>query len=113
MVALRRVKERRKRVELTIQPTVKSEQWRQDVDLTVSLVASDGREYCRFEKNNLTVGKDRAISSVTWGTMASSTKRPIFDCTLSKDDYDSLFTKNEAPVLRIILAPQLDAEDKN
>ena len=112
MVALRRVKERRKKVELTIQPTVKSEQWRQDVDLIVSLVAPDGKEYCRFKKSNLTVGKDRAISSVTWVTLASSTKRPLFDCKLSKADYDSLFAGSEAPVLRIILAPQLDTEDK-
>jgi hypothetical protein len=71
LVFLRNIKDTKGRVELAIQTTIMSEQWRQDVDLTVSLVDGEGREFCRSRKENLTVGKDRRISDVTWVTFAS------------------------------------------
>lgn len=110
MVFLRNVKNKRDGVELVIQPTVMSEQWRQDVDLTVSLIDASGQEFCRTRKDNLTVGKDRAISDVTWVTFASSTKRPEFKCKLTRVQYESVFDAEAPPTLRIILAPEIEDE---
>lgn len=110
MVLLRNVKQKRDSVELVIQPTVMSEQWRQDVDLTVSLIDAGGREFCRARKDNLTVGKDRAISDVTWVTFASSTKRPEFKCKLARAQYEELFSTDGPPTLRIILSPEIEDE---
>jgi hypothetical protein len=112
MLSVRTAKDKKSSVELVLQPTVMSEQWRQDVNLTVSLVGADGHEYCRNREESLTVGKDRNISQVTWVTFASSTKRPEFKCKLSRGQYDSLFSAEKAPVVRIILAPELDDEDE-
>ena len=110
MIFLRNVKDKRASVELVIQPTVMSEQWRQDIDLTVSLIDASGREFCRSRKDNLTVGKDRAISDVTWVTFASSTKRPEFKCKLTRDQYETVFGAEAPPTLRIILAPEIENE---
>lgn len=110
MVLMRNVKDKKRTVELLLQPTIKSEQWRQDVGLTVSLVSADGKEFCRAREDDLTVGKDRAISDVTWVTFASSTKRPEFRCKLPRDQYEELFHADEAPTLRIILDPEVEEE---
>jgi len=110
MVFLRNVKNKKNRVELVIQPTIMSEQWRQDIDLTVSLVDNQGHEFCRARRDNLTVGKDRRISDVTWVTFASHTKRPEFECKLTRSQYESLFSSEGPPTLRIILAPELEDE---
>lgn len=110
MVFLRNVKNKKNRVELVIQTAIMSEQWRQDVDLTVSLVDVEGREFCRARRDNLTVGKDRRISDLTWVTFASHTKRPQFECELTRSQYESLFSSEEPPTLRIILDPETDEE---
>lgn len=105
---LRKKKVNRKKVILAIGTTVKSEQWRQDVDLEVSLLGPDGRAACRKLYQDLTVGKDRAISGITWVAMASSTKTPNFDCVLDAAKFAALFAGAEPPKLRLVLSPHLD-----
>jgi hypothetical protein len=97
------------RVHLSITTTVSSEQWRQDVDLTVALLDSDGKPVCEDAWKDLTVGKDRAIASFTWVTMASSTKTPQMNCRL---DSAKLAGIGPQPTLRIVLSPKLDPDDK-
>lgn len=106
---LRKIKEKRGQVSFVTQLRVMSEQWRQDVDLTVSIVTPDGEVHCLESKDNLTVGKDRAISNVTWVTMASRTKMPEFPCAMASSDFVAMFADGQAPTLRIVLAPELDA----
>jgi len=97
------------RVHLSITTTVSSEQWRQDVDLTVALLDSDGKPVCEDAWKDLTVGKDRAIASLTWVTMASSTKTPQMNCRL---DSAKLAGVGPKPMLRIVLSPKIDPDDE-
>ena len=111
-VMVSKVDEGHGRVHLSIVTTVRSEQWRQDVDLTVSLLDPDVKPVCSKTWKDLTVGKDRAISNFTWVTMASSTKTPQMDCRLDSAKLTAMFAGEQKPTLRVVLNPKLDPDDK-
>jgi hypothetical protein len=96
----------------TVSTTVQSEEWRQDVDLTVAILAPNGKQICGEKWTDLTVGKDRSVSNYTWVTMASHTKSPEFDCSIRTDDLATMFTDGKTPTLRLILRPKLDEDDE-
>ncbi|HEV3458193.1 MAG TPA: hypothetical protein VHG32_16630 [Thermoanaerobaculia bacterium] len=104
--------EKRGRLEMSITTTVKSEQWRQDVDLTVSLLDPTGKQLCSNSWKDLTVGKDREISNYTWVTMASRTKTPEMDCTVDATQFAEMFSGDSLPEIRIMLKPKVDEDEK-
>ena len=104
--------EKRGRLEMSITTTVKSEQWRQDIDLTVSLLDSTGKQLCSNTWKDLTVGKDREISNYTWVTMASRTKTPEMDCTVDATRFAEMFSGDNLPEIRVVLNPKVDEEEK-
>src|ERR1700732_68608 len=104
--------DKRGRLEMSITTTVKSEQWRQDVDLTVSLLDPTGKQLCSNTWKDLTVGKDREISNYTWVTMASRTKTPEMDCTVDATRFAEMFSGDNLPEIRVVLNPKVDEEEK-
>jgi hypothetical protein len=106
--------EKHGRLEMSIMTTVKSEQWRQDVDLTVTMLDPDGKPICSNTWKDLTVGKDREISNYTWVTMASRTKTEEMECTVDAARFAAMFIGDKLPQIRVVLKPQIDEdEEKN
>jgi hypothetical protein len=105
-------REKRGRLEMSITTTVKSEQWRQDIDLTVSLIDPAGKVLCSNTWKDLTVGKDREISNYTWVTMASRTKTPEMECIVDAAQFGAMFSGDNLPEIRIVLKPKVDEDEK-
>jgi hypothetical protein len=98
---------------LLVSATIKSEQWRQDVDVTLSLLSPTGKVLCSKSWEDLTVGKDRAISKITWVTMASETKSVEFECKVDGARFAAMFSGEQNPAVRVVLKPKIDPEDKS
>jgi hypothetical protein len=91
-----------------VTPTLTSGWPRQDIDVTVALVAA-GKEIQKKTWDDLTVGADgstanklSALSPVA-GFAGSSTKHPSAVFSFKPGELEALFAGAEAPRLRIIL----------
>jgi len=96
----------RGRVTLEITPTVSTEHYRQDVDLTVAVVAR-GVTAKHKTWDNLTVGDDNswANKAGAWVAAPSTTKRPVATFTFKADEYAGFFGEGP-PTLEVLLEVQ-------
>lgn len=90
-------------VEIKIIPTLSTDYYRQDIDLTVALV-SDGKVVREQTWKSFTIGRD-SVASGFWVTGASHSKSPeaVFD-DITEKDFAAMFKDGKAPVARIIVA---------
>ncbi|HEX3526146.1 MAG TPA: hypothetical protein VH988_03690 [Thermoanaerobaculia bacterium] len=72
-------------MELEVTPTLSTEWYRQDVNLTITLLETDGKTVLgRKSWTDLTIGKENAASAIgMWGS--SSSKSPTLVVGLSKE----------------------------
>jgi len=101
-----RKEEQRGKVMLRVLPSLVTQQRRQDMDVTVSVV-SDSKEIRTKTWESLTVGDDNSLanrSGTTIGAfMASTSKTPEADFEFTSQEFASLFGSDRAPSIRVVL----------
>jgi hypothetical protein len=105
-------------VELEISPTLSTDWYRQDIDLTVALV-SDGKEIDRKTWDDLTIGNDKSAANkmgcLVCGASTSKSPRAVFK--LREEEFAAMFGDGRVPIVRVILNVQKggeeDAEDED
>jgi hypothetical protein len=101
-----RKEERRGKVTLRVLPSLVTQQRRQDMDVTISVV-SDAKEIRTKSWESLTVGDDNSLanrSGTTIGAfMASTSKTPEADFEFTSQEFAALFGPERAPSVRVVL----------
>ncbi len=103
----------RGKVRLRIIPDLMTEQRRQDLDVTVSVV-SDSKEVRRNFAANLTIGDDHSTANklaalTLWAAAAGSTsKSPEVDFEFTKEEFAALWGPDRAPSVRVVLNVKID-----
>jgi hypothetical protein len=100
-----RREEKRGKVTLRVLPSLVTQQRRQDMDVTVSVV-SDSKEIRTKSWESLTVGDDSLAnrSGTTIGAfMASTSKTPEADFEFTSQEFAALFGPDRAPSIRVVL----------
>jgi hypothetical protein len=92
-------------VVLEIAPTVATDWMRQDIDLTVAVLGSDGAEVGKRAWDNLTIGNDK-YSGLVFG---SQSKAPKLELKLSETDLASLYSDGKSPRIKVVV----DIQDKD
>ncbi|MEA2564012.1 MAG: hypothetical protein QOH06_5516 [Acidobacteriota bacterium] len=104
---------RRGAVELEIAPTLSTEWYRQDIDLTVALV-SDGKEIERKTWDDLTIGSDQSAANkmgcLVCGASTSKTPKAVFK--LKEEEFATMFGEGRAPIVRVIVNVQKGGEEE-
>lgn len=98
-VRLKHTLRRKGQALIEVIPEVATEWFRQDIDLTVALLAADGRELGKRTWESLTIGND-AGSALVFG---SRTKSPALEIEMSEADFPQLFAGDQRPVVRVVL----------
>ena len=106
-------KGRRGTVEIEVAPTLSTEWYRQDVDLTISLI-SDGKDLDRKTWDDLTIGSDDNAANKLgcWVCGASSSKTPKAVFTFKEAEFNALFGEERAPLVRVIVDVQKGDEEE-
>ncbi|HEX9668271.1 MAG TPA: hypothetical protein VGC93_02195 [Thermoanaerobaculia bacterium] len=91
-----------KRVKLEVTPTISTQWLRQDIQLTVALVA-DGKVLDQEIWEDLTVGSEGSAAHKMGAVWASSSKSPTAVFSLPRAQFDSLFADGKAPLVRLVL----------
>ena len=101
--------EHRGQVRLKVMPMLATEQRRQDVDITVSLV-SDGKEIATpVVFKNLTIGADNSTAnklaqlSLYAAAAGSTSKAPAAEFELTRGQFAALWGPNRAPSVRVVV----------
>ena len=100
-------------IDLEVSPTLSTEWYRQDVDLTIALVADD-KEIQRKTWDDLTIGNDESVAN-KMGCMvcgASSSKTPKATFSLKQEEFDAMFADGKAPLVRVILAVEKGGDEE-
>ena len=101
-----RKEEKRGKVMLQVLPSLVTQQRRQDMDVTVSVV-SDAKEIRTKYWESLTVGDDNSLanrSGTTIGAfMASTSKTPEADFEFTSQEFATLFGPDRAPSVRVVI----------
>lgn len=101
-----RKEERRGKVTLHVLSSLVTEQRRQDMDVTVSVV-SDSKEIRTKSWESLTVGDDNSLanrSGTTIGAfLASTSKTPQADFEFTSQEFAALFGPERAPSVRVVI----------
>lgn len=105
-VAVRRLSNSKKKVELEVSPSITSEWYRQDIDLTMSVESASGEVIARRVWDNLTIGSGG-------GPYSGGTKSPGLKFTLTPGRFAELFESTEPPILRMIVEIQGEAGDED
>lgn len=103
---------KKKMIDLEVSPTLSTEWYRQDVDLTIALVA-DEKEIQRKTWDDLTIGSDDNAAN-KMGCMvcgASSSKTPKATFSLKQEDFDAMFADGKTPLVRVILAVEKGGDE--
>jgi len=87
--------------EVKIIPTIATDYYRQDIDLTVALV-SDGKVVREKSWQDFTIGRDSAAGAF-WVAMASHTKSPEAAFDIPEKELAAMFDGGKAPVARIVI----------
>jgi hypothetical protein len=92
-------------IALEVQPTITTGYYRQDLDLTVAIVDSAGKEVRKKLWDDLTVGTDDNAANKAGCLVcgASSTKRPEVTFEFKAGEFERLFEGGAAPVLRLLV----------
>lgn len=105
-VAVRRLSNSKKKIELEVSPTITSEWYRQDIDLTMTLEAASGEVLARRAWDDLTIGNGG-------GPYSGRTKSPELKLTLTPERFAQLFESAEPPILRMTVEIQGEAGDED
>lgn len=101
-----RKEEQRGKVMPRVLPSLVTEQRRQDMDVTVSVI-SDSKEIRTRSWESLTVGDDNSLanrSGTTIGAfMASTSKTPEADFEFTSQEFAALFGPDRAPSVRVVI----------
>jgi hypothetical protein len=101
-----RKEEQHGKVMLRVLPSLVTQQRRQDMDVTVSVV-SDSKEIRTKSWESLTVGDDNSLanrSGTTIGAfMASTSKTPEADFEFTGQEFAALFGPDRAPSVRVVI----------
>ncbi len=95
----------RKKAILEITPSISSGWYRQDIDLTLELVASDGLVIKRRFWDDMTIGSDS-------GPYSGYTKSPIFTVSMPMQQFEGYFGSAEPPTLKILVAVQTEQHER-
>jgi hypothetical protein len=106
-INVQRTLRRKGQVTLEVIPEVATDWFRQDIDLTVSLLAADGRELGKRTWESLTIGNDAGAALV----FGSRTKSPTLEIEMSESDFMQLFADGQRPMVRVVLDVVEDEED--
>ncbi len=106
-VYAKKTKEKKNKLEFEVNVTAKSEQYRQDVDLTVSVLDLAGKPLCSKIWRSLTIGKDHS-GYVPWVAMASETKTLSLECAVEREKFAAMFSDTATPTIRVIVAPKIE-----
>jgi hypothetical protein len=103
---------RRGTVELEIAPTLSTDWYRQDIDLTVALV-SNGKEIDRKTWDDLTIGSDKSAANKMGCLVcgASTSKSPKVLFKLREEEFAAMFGDGRAPIVRVIVNVQKGGEE--
>lgn len=107
-VEIRDTLHRRGRATIEVKTEVGSKWFRQDIDLTVALLAADGHEVGKKTWRSLTIGND-------WGsllTFGSHTKTPTLKIKMAQSNFLKLFANGQNPKIQVILDIKGDEEKK-
>jgi hypothetical protein len=101
-------------IELEVSPTLSTDWYRQDIDLTVALV-SDGKEIDRKTWDDLTIGSDKNAANKMGCLVcgASSSKSPKAVFKLKEEEFAAMFGDERAPAVRVIVNIQKGGEEDN
>jgi hypothetical protein len=99
---------RKGQVLLEIAPMLRTDWMRQDIDLTIVLLAADGAEVGKRTWDDLTIGSDK-YSMFVFG---SQSKSPKLEVKLSEADLAALYANGAAPSLKIIVDIQGEEEEE-
>lgn len=105
-VSVKRTSKSKKRVDLEVSPSITSEWYRQDIDLTMTVEAPDGTVLARRTWDDLTIGNGG-------GPYSGGTKSPELKLSLPTDRFVELFGAAELPRLRMIVEIQGEAGDED
>lgn len=101
--------EHRGKVRLKVMPMLATEQRRQDVDIAVSLV-SDGKEIVApVVFKSLTIGADNSTAnkmaqlSLYAAAAGSTSKAPVAEFELTREQFAALWGENRAPSVRVLV----------
>jgi hypothetical protein len=106
-VSVTRTRRRGDKVLVEVTPQLATTWFRQDVDLTVTLLRADGTEVAKRTWDDLTIG-NQAGSGLVFG---SSTKRPTLEIEMNDRDFLALFADDQRPTVRVIVDIQDDNEE--
>lgn len=105
-VAVKRLSGSKKKVNLEISPSIASEWFRQDIDLTMTVETATGEVLARRVWDDLTIGNGG-------GPYSGGTKSPALRFSLPPDRFEALFTAAEPPILRMIVEVQGESGDED
>lgn len=105
-VAVRRLSNSKKKVELEVSPSITSEWYRQDIDLTMTVETASGEVIARRVWDDLTIGNGG-------GPYSGGTKSPELKFTLTPDRFAELFEGAEPPILRMTVEIQGEPGDED
>ena len=96
-VRVARTESPKSRVRLLIEPGILSGWYRQDIDLTLSLVAADGKEIVHKSWKKYTIGNGK-------GPYSGDIRRPVIDWYVPVKKFESYFADGKSPTLKILIA---------
>jgi hypothetical protein len=108
-VRLKHTLRRKGQALIEVIPEVATEWFRQDIDLTVALLAADGRELGKRTWESLTIGND-AGSALVFG---SRTKSPALEIEMPEADFLQLFADDQRPMVRVVLDVVEEEEEED
>lgn len=108
-VRLKHTLRRKGQALIEVIPEVATEWFRQDIDLTVALLAADGRELGKRTWESLTIGND-AGSALVFG---SRTKSPALEIEMAEADFLQLFANDQRPMVRVVLDVVEEEEEED
>jgi hypothetical protein len=98
------------KVRLKVMPMLATEQRRQDIDLTVSLVSDDKEIVAPIVFKSLTIGADNSTAnklaatlSPVYAAFGSTSKAPVAEFELTREQFAALWGENRAPSVRVVV----------
>ncbi len=102
------------RLVLEVAPTITSGWYRQDLDVTIAVVGTDGKVVKQVVWDDLTVGREDSWANKmgVWAAGAASASRRIAELEFEPREFEALFSEGKAPLLRMILDVQGEPEEE-
>jgi hypothetical protein len=98
-IQIKRTLKRKGRIVLEVAPSVGTEWFRQDIDLTVAFLSAEGKELGKQTWKSLTIGNDSGAAFV----FGSRTKSPVLKIEMAEAEFLQLFADDKRPTVRVVL----------